>query len=446
MFVQEGAQGSGRCIHARSPLGIPGQSQAGQGDIHRHEHHKDPGEHPAQPDGQAFDTVGQEGIDSLDPHHCRHAPEEAVEQVDASAEVEFEGAVIPEHRSEHHFGKDAAHIFIHTAQDGACQKDSDAVPVAEAFEHDGHQYGAQSPHDAERTVQHTAAAHPHPCGGMAVDGFDDVTQESADAEEPHQLIEAAAIGKDAAGSFLVFPESPGSFLMPGELGNGAFHTALDASEDGFAEPSREAGSLFQGLHLLRGKGKLTAHPHHGTGGGDQVQAEQDHTAQQDHPADGNGDQLHQPDNQGVDPADDDNSARTPEGGKRQADIAAEVEAEPAVIPPLGTGEAFQEAVGGIFQHGGNYGAAHKEEEQVIPQRFQEAQDKQDAHAIDGTDRAGEETGIDKLFAAHSREGDFSQPSEEGIEEEEPQCKIQRIHKKHSLYTYSQHNTVYLFLA
>ena len=61
-------------------------------------------------------------------------------------------------------------------------------------------------------------------------------------------------------------------------------------------------------------------------------------------------------------------------------------------------------------------------------------------------RTGEETGIDKLFAAHSREGDFSQPSEEGIEEEEPQCKIQRIHKKHSLYTYSQHNTVYLFLA
>ena len=123
-----------------------------------------------------------------------------------------------------------------------------------------------------------------------------------------------------------------------------------------------------------------------------------------------------------------------------------MEAEPAVIPPLGTGEAFQEAVGGIFQHGGNYGTAHKEEEQVIPQRFQEAQDKQDAHAIDGTDRAGEETGIDKLFAAHSREGDFSQPSEEGIEEEEPQCKIQRIHKNTPYAPHKQHNTVYLFPA
>ena len=69
-------------------------------------------------------------IQSLDPYDGCDPPEETVQEIDPSAQIEGDFAVIPEYLSEYEFRKYAAYIFICSAEQGADQKD---VPVRFVF-------------------------------------------------------------------------------------------------------------------------------------------------------------------------------------------------------------------------------------------------------------------------------------------------------------------------
>jgi len=58
-----------------------------------------------------FHQLQHQRVAVAHPHHRRNAPEKAVQQVDAPAQIELELAVIPEHGTEQQLCNSAAHIF-----------------------------------------------------------------------------------------------------------------------------------------------------------------------------------------------------------------------------------------------------------------------------------------------------------------------------------------------
>ena len=53
------------------------------------------------------------------PYNSSYSPEEAVQEVDAAAEVEGNVAVVPENFSEDDFGENAAEVFVGAAEKGS---------------------------------------------------------------------------------------------------------------------------------------------------------------------------------------------------------------------------------------------------------------------------------------------------------------------------------------
>ena len=74
-----------------------------------------------------------------------------------------------ENRAEDHFREDTADIFVSTAQQGTCQKNSTVALVAVTVEQQGKEGTAQTPDNTERPVDDTAAAHPYTGGDTAED-------------------------------------------------------------------------------------------------------------------------------------------------------------------------------------------------------------------------------------------------------------------------------------
>lgn len=81
--VQEVGEDRGRCVRHSLPLGVPGQGQGGERRVAHHEHHQHPGTDAADFGRNPLNQAGEFGVDALEPHHRRDAPEETVEQVDA---------------------------------------------------------------------------------------------------------------------------------------------------------------------------------------------------------------------------------------------------------------------------------------------------------------------------------------------------------------------------
>ena len=68
--------------------------------VHRHEHCQQAGHPWADAAAHLLHASEHQRIAVAHPYHRRNAPEKAVQQVDAPAQIELELAVIPEHRTE----------------------------------------------------------------------------------------------------------------------------------------------------------------------------------------------------------------------------------------------------------------------------------------------------------------------------------------------------------
>ena len=263
------------------------------------------------------------------PHHGRHAPEEAVQQVDAPAQIEFELAVIPEHRAEQQLGHGAAHILVHAAHHRAEHKQVAVALVLILAQQHGGQGQSQAPHHAERPPYQTGTAHPDACRQAAEHCFHQVTQKRAHHEQPQQV-------GGAQGRFAVL--SNGRFL-PGRLRVGPldalFHIQGNAAAQAVGAFTQPLVQLFQ----HRVFGRIVPHQHGRT---DLVQRCHDdrrpHQRVQQPARDG----LAQPQQQAIEPQHAGSAQHAPQQRILQADIAVQVEALTGVVPPFAAVQPFQQ--------------------------------------------------------------------------------------------------------
>ena len=61
----------------------------------------------------------EQGVEFFQPYDGGDSPKEAVQEVDAAAEVEGNVAVVPENFSEDDFGENAAEVFVGAAEEGS---------------------------------------------------------------------------------------------------------------------------------------------------------------------------------------------------------------------------------------------------------------------------------------------------------------------------------------
>ena len=150
--------------------------------------------------------------------------------MDAAAEVEGDCAVIPEYGPEHELREYAAYVLIGAAKNGSGKEDIPVTLVFVFVEQGGKKGAAKTPDNAERAVDHAAAAHEHPCGGITEYGFRHVPEQGAQEEKAGQLIKAAALGKYLfAGAF--FAHSGQNRNLGRQIGIGAEPPLLDPAAD-----------------------------------------------------------------------------------------------------------------------------------------------------------------------------------------------------------------------
>ena len=77
-------------------LVVAGEGQGGDEDVGEHEDDQYPGDDVALFQGDFFDPFGEQGVEFFQPYDGGDSPEEAVQEVDAAAEVEGNVAVVPE--------------------------------------------------------------------------------------------------------------------------------------------------------------------------------------------------------------------------------------------------------------------------------------------------------------------------------------------------------------
>ena len=396
--------------------GVAGQGGRTHHHVHAHEHHQAPGNDRAQADGQFLDPGGQRGIEDLEPGHRRKAPEEAVQQVDAAAQVEGDLAVIPEYGAEDELGKNAAQVFIGAAQQGTGHKQPAGTLVLVAVHEQGHQGNGQAPHDGEGTPHQAGTAHPFPGGDAAEDGLGHITQKSTDDKEQEQLVEAAALGKD--GAFFFF----GTHEVG--LGISLDHTAFGAAQHPHAHIQGEG---CQPVMDRPGLGKAVADIRQGQDGAQAVQGQQGQQYPDDHMTGQGGQQVEDLQQQRRQPFDGHQAQRAPEYRGRQADVAVQVEFTVGVIPPAGVAEPFQDVPADPFHRRGNNGAEQEEEEPAGGGQFVEAHgDDAARHAVDQAQRAAQHAAVLIAVPSHSGEQDFGQPADEGVAEKQPD-KIVKCH-------------------
>lgn len=226
MAVQKIIQRGGLRGGIGMALGISGKRQRGDGHIEQHEYNEYIHQDGSEALRKLFDPSGQHRIDRLQPYHGSNAPEEAIEQVDASTQVEGEAAVVPEYRAENQLGKHAADIFICAPKQCACKKDVPVALIAVAVQKQSQQGTAQPPDNAEGTVHHAAAAHEDAHGQQAENGLGEVSQKGADEKKRSQLVKTAALRKDSAVfAGALFPKAVFQ-VFRGDSRKGSDHTPL----------------------------------------------------------------------------------------------------------------------------------------------------------------------------------------------------------------------------
>ena len=99
MLVKEHFQLAVGCFAAGAGI-VPRQCQRAGKHIHRHEHRQRRRHPRTDMAAHLFHQLQHQRVAVAHPHHRRNAPEKAVQQVDAPAQIELELAVIPEHGTE----------------------------------------------------------------------------------------------------------------------------------------------------------------------------------------------------------------------------------------------------------------------------------------------------------------------------------------------------------
>ena len=156
-------------------LVVAGEGQGGDDDISDHEDDQYPSDDGSLFHGDFFDPLRKQRIQFFQPDYGGDSPEEAVQEVDATAEVEGDIAVVPENFSEDDFGEDAAEVFVGAAEEGSESEQKAVGAVSVIIEEPGGEGDGEAPDDAERAPDKAAATHPDAGGDAAEDGFYDIT-------------------------------------------------------------------------------------------------------------------------------------------------------------------------------------------------------------------------------------------------------------------------------
>ncbi len=183
------------CRFIVGSLVVAGEGQSGDDDVGDHEYDQNPGDDGSLFHRDFFDLTGDQGVEFFQPYDSGDSPEEAVQEVDTASEVEGDVAVVPEDFSEDDFGEYAAEVFVRAAEEGSESEQEAVGAVAVVVKEPGGKGDGESPDDAERTPDKAAAAHPDACCEAAEDGFDNITQKSADDEQQDDFVEAAAFSE-----------------------------------------------------------------------------------------------------------------------------------------------------------------------------------------------------------------------------------------------------------
>ena len=316
-----------RRLHAAGAGIVPGQRQSRHQHVHRHKNGQRR-RHPGADAGfQLSHALCHQRVAIPHPGHRRNAPEEAIQQVDAPAEVELEAAVIPEHGAEQQLGDGAAHILIRTAEDDAEPEDAALALVLAAPQKDGGQHQSQPPHHAERAPHQARPAHPDTGRDAAEQGLHHITEEGPHHEQPDQV----------GYTHRLF--GAGGRLRAGRCGVGPLDAALDAGGDLLLQPVGALAQLLPQLFQPGVSGGILPHDHHRTDlvqhGDRHADPYRDVEQQRRQPG-------AEPQQQVVAPADCYCAQHAPQGRILQADIAVQIKFFIGVIPPAAVVHPFQQ--------------------------------------------------------------------------------------------------------
>ena len=101
-------------------------------------------------------------------------------------------------------------------------------------------------------------------------------------------------------------------------------------------------------------------------------------------------------------------------------MALKLKAPLGVVPPLLSGELFQQDTGKQLQGSGQDHAAQKQEEGVAAQFGQEEGKEYAAQAVDRGEGGVQKTAVQKPALPGSGQGRLTQPAQKGVAEEQPQ--------------------------
>ncbi len=177
------------------PLRVAPERHRRDQDISRHQNDQNPGQRRADLLRDLLDPVRQKWIRPFHPEHRDDPPEKAIQQIDPAAQIERDLAVIPEHRPEHILREYAAHIFVCTAHDRPVQENETVVAIPIAVQKSSQKRTRDAPDNAERPVDHAAAAHPRPQRKPAEHRLHDIAEERSNQKQPDLLVKTAALSK-----------------------------------------------------------------------------------------------------------------------------------------------------------------------------------------------------------------------------------------------------------
>ena len=362
--------------------------------------------------------MGDGRVQHLEPGNGGKAPEEAVQQVDAPAQVERDGAVIPEHRAEHDLGEHAAQILIRAAQQGARHKQPAGGAVLVAVEQLGHGGNGQAPHDGKRPPHHAGTAHPVTGGDAAEDRLGNIAQKRADEEKQDDLIRAASFGEGSAFGPALAPEGQGRV--------GLVHALLDPAQKRHAGVD---GKVGQAVLDLRPGGPAVTQAQHGQKGAHGVDGKDDQRRPQDNGDQPVGQQAIKGKQQRVAPFHRHNAQHAPQGRGPQADVAVQVKRHIAVVPPAGVAGALQNVAGHPLDDGGVHGAEDGQKEPaVIAEVPQSKADEVGTDAVQNAQRPIEDAAVLIPAPGHGGVKDLPYPAKEGVGKKQKQKRI-KCHTK-----------------
>ncbi len=252
-------------------------------------------------------------IQSLDPYDGCDPPEETVQEIDPSAQVEGDFAVIPEYLPEYDLTQNAAHIFIGPAQESADEKNMPVRLVTVFVEEDRRKDDGKAPYDTERAPYETAPAHPDSGGNTAENGLCDVAEKRSDQEEPEQFVETAALCEMSLLEDLFRP-----FL---DNRVGFFHTPFYIADYGKESTEEQIGKFSV---LTAGRPLAVLQMEYSGQGYQCVSRKIDHQTPYENVPEGIRDQTVQEEKESIPVPEGGSAQYSPKKGIRKADIAVEI--------------------------------------------------------------------------------------------------------------------------